>query len=390
MDSEIRILDLKEKTKKAFIKRNTSKREKQCIFFKYFFLCLFFVLFIIFCIYMLVINNTINIANRKIINEILNITKIYRNEHNQILDIIKNITLYQSNERKEMLNIINNKIINKTINETINEKLKLLKLITNNNKYQYEGAEKCLLNDPDSQYCIYHLIAPKKVVGKKIILNGQKTDGAYVTLDDFEDIKIAYSIGIENNIIFDKSLAERGIDVYMYDHTISKIPSNNSKFHWEQIGITGKTKTNDRLKTIEELIEKNGHTLEKNMILKIDCEGCEWDSLNDLPEKILYQFKYIIIELHFESRNVELYYNVLNKLHKSHQVFFLRCNGRDNIVKFGNNRFCKFPEISYVIRENNSFEEDDSIYPIYEYDFQGPNYYHNRLEMNLNILKVFS
>ena len=67
---------------------------------------------------MLVINNTINIANRKIINEILNLTKIYRNEHNQILDIIKNITLYQSNERKEMLNIINNKTINKTINET--------------------------------------------------------------------------------------------------------------------------------------------------------------------------------------------------------------------------------------------------------------------------------
>ena len=339
---------------------------------------------------MLVINNTINIANRKIINEILNLTKIYRNDHNQILDNIKNITLYQPNEGREMINSTNNKAINKTIYETINEKLKLLKIITNNNKYQYEGAENCLLNDPDSQYCIYHLIAPKKVVGKKRILNGPKTDGSYVTLDDFEDIKIAYSIGIGDNIIFDKSLAERGIDIYMYDHTIDRLPSNNSKFHWERIGITGKSQTNDKLKTIEELIEKNGHTFEKNMILKIDCEGCEWDSLNDLPEKVLHQFKYIIIEFHFQSKNVELYYNVLNKLHKSHQVFFLRCNGRNTIVNFGNNRFCKFPEISYVIRENNLFEEDDSIYPIYEYDGESPKSYQTRLEMNLNILKVFS
>ena len=265
----------------------------------------------------------------------------------------------------------------------------MLKIITNNNKYLYEGTERCLLNDPDSQYCIYHLIAPKKVIGKQKILNGVKRDGSYVTLDDFKDIN---SFGIEYNIIFEKSLVERGIDVYMYDHTISSLPKstqNNSKYHWEKIGITGKNKTKPYLKTLEELMERNGHMSEKNMILKMDVENCEWDSLKDVPEEVLKQFKYILMELHFETKDTELYYNVLKKLSKNHQVFHLRCNNRKVIVTFGNNRICKYLEVSYVIKENNTFDVDDTIYPVYEFDFEEAKPYSYGSEMNLNILKVF-
>ena len=48
---------------------------------------------------------------------------------------------------------------------------------------------------------------------------GNIYDGSYVMLDDFKNIKIAYSIGIGKKIQFDKALADKGIDVYMYDHT---------------------------------------------------------------------------------------------------------------------------------------------------------------------------
>ena len=187
-------------------------------------------------------------------------------------------------------------------NAMINQnKLTLLKIITNNNIFQYKGFEKCLMNDPDSLFCIYHLLAPKKVIGKNRILIGEKRDGCYVLLDDFKDIKIAYSFGISTMVHFDQSLADRGIDVYMYDHTINGLPYYNPKFHWSKIGIAGKNETNQELKSLEELIFINGHSLEKNMILKIDVEHCEWNSLKDLPEKIINQFKYIIIEYHFTT-----------------------------------------------------------------------------------------
>ena len=226
-------------------------------------------------------------------------------------------------------------------------------------------------------------------LGKERILIGEKKDGCYVLLNDFKNIKIAYSFGIFDKIQFDKSLADRGIDVYMYDHTIDNLPYNNDKFHWEKIGIAGKENTNEQLKTLEELIKNNGHSSEKNMILKMDVENWEWESLKDVSENILKQFKYILIEFHFRNDYLELYYNVIKKLNKNHQVFYLRCYNRHKIKLFGNNRICTALEVSYVIREGNVFYKDDSIYPISEFDFNETNQT-EEIDINLNILKLFN
>ena len=86
------------------------------------------------------------------------------------------------------------------------------------------------------------------------------------------------------------------------------------------------------------------------MILKIDVEYAEWESLSDITDNILSQFKYILLELHFydekESNETLLYYNVLKNLFKTHQCFYLRCANRYQIAYFGNNRICKYLEIS--------------------------------------------
>ena len=276
---------------------------------------------------------------------------------------------------------------------TLSDKLKLLKLYTNNNELRYKGLENCLIMDPDSQKCIYHLLVPKNAVGKKRILMGNKSegDGTYVILDDFKDIKIAYSFGISKNIQFDKALADRGIDIFMYDHSITNLPYNNSRFHWFKIGICGK-KPHKNLKDLDTLIQENNHTTEKNMILKLDVEHWEWPAINDLNENTLNQFKYILIEYHFFNGDFiesKLYYNVIKKISKTHQPFYVRCNGdRSKIINFGNNRICHIMEVSYIIRQNNIFTYDDTIYPIDEFEYIKQNM-NGKLEMNLNILKLF-
>jgi len=234
--------------------------------------------------------------------------------------------LYNNKTNNQIYEIFNENIF-------IFDKLNILKIITNNNPLIYKGYENCLISDPDNQQCIYHLIKSKKVVGKKRILLGEKGDGSYVILDDFENIKIAYSFGISNMIQFDNELAKRGIDVYMFDHTINSLPFNHSKFHWNKIGLAGLNESSNQLKTLEQLIINNGHINEFNMILKIDIEHCEWNSLKDLPDHILKQFKYIIIEFHFINPDNEgkLYYDVIKKLSKYHQVFpFSSCRKTEN------------------------------------------------------------
>ena len=103
---------------------------------------------------------------------------------------------------------------------------------------------------------------------------------------------------------------------------------------------------------------------------------------------ILRQFKYILIEYHFlESSKEELYYNVIKKVHKSHQAFHCRCQGIDNIAPLIN-IMCNYLEVSYIIRESYKFDKDDSIYPIFEFYFTGPRN-DDKPDYNLNILKLF-
>ena len=301
---------------------------------------------------------------------------------------------YYSENKTDLKNILETiqNLKNERQNITISDKIKSLKEITNNNELEYKGIKNCLENDPDSQHCIYHLITPKEVFGKKRILLGKKSDGdgCYVLLDDFQNIKIAYSFGIGRRIQFDNELANRDIDIYMYDHTINSLPYHNPKFHWKKIGLAGKKRKNKHMKTLEELILENGHSLEKNMILKMDIEHWEWESIIDLKEEVLCKFKYIAIEYHFkdekEYNQTQLYYEVIKKISKTHQAFYVRCNGDKSLkINFGNNRICHIMEVSYIIKKDNIFLKDESIYPIYEFDYIKPKVG----DMNLNVLKFF-
>ena len=276
--------------------------------------------------------------------------------------------------------------------KTIAEKVKLLKIITNNDVNEYRGMKNCLENDPEKLGCIYPYLTPKEVIGKQRILLGAKRDGCYVLLDDFQGVKIAYSFGISNNVIFDAELAKRGIDVYMYDHTIHRLPYENNKFHWKKIGICGTRTKSNVMKPLDVLIQENGHTSEKNMILKMDVEYWEFESIIDTKEETLKQFKYILVEYHFRDqkycKETDMFYQAIKKLYKTHQPYYIRCNGnRSNKVNFGNNRICHIMEVCYVIRKGNSFKKHETVYPMYEFDYSviQP----GRLEMNLNILKLF-
>lgn len=316
--------------------------------------------------------------------------KLYSISENTFKIINDNYNAKFNENIYEILNLLKYKTFNNTYYLNISEKLNLLKYMTNNNHLKYKGPMNCLIDDPNKQLCIYHLLSPKKVFGKKRILLGGKHDGSYVILDDFDKIEIAYSFGISYLVQFDKELADRGIDVFMYDHTIDSLPYENNHFHWKKIGICGKSSSENNLKTLEELIIENGHIKKNNMILKMDIEGAEWESLRDVPIKFLDKFKYILIEYHFLNPEADgqLYYDVLKKIHKYHQPFYFRCYKRNLIVNFGNNRICQFLEVSYVNRKNNTFLKDDSIYPLFEFDENDPNL-DGKTEMEVNILTLF-
>ena len=234
------------------------------------------------------------------------------------------------------------------------------------------------------------LFFPLKVLGLNKIRIGKNGDGGYIFLDDFENIRIAYSFGIGKEISFEKNLADKNIDVFMYDHTIKTLPFQNSKFHWKKLGLKGNYSNDNIFKTLPELIKENGHSNEQNMILKIDIENYEWEVFQNIPINYLNQFKYIVGEFHFlNSEKILKHFNVLKKLLFTHQIFHLHCNNCGNIIKFEEIELCDLLEISFVLKKQYKFENDNNIYPIEGLDYKNC---YNKKETSyiINYLKDFN
>jgi len=142
---------------------------------------------------------------------------------------------------------------------------------------------------------------------------------------------------------------------------------------------------NNNLKTLFEMIQENVHSNEKNMILKMDIEGGEWNILNEINSNILLKFKYIIVEFHINNTYLPIYSNVFKKLNKTHQIFHLHRNNCCGIIKFDGVYICAALEISYVIRENNKFILSSDNFPVKNIDF--PNI-KNRKDIN-DILNIY-
>jgi hypothetical protein len=166
---------------------------------------------------------------------------------------------------KRINHIIKFKYIEKDINKEI---IKRLDFVINKLKFIKQESESNKKLDNYNNNNIYYMLSIKEVLGYNKIRIGNNNDGGYILLNDLKNIKIGYSFGISREISFDKGLADKNIDVFMYDHTINKLPFENPKFHWKKIGLTGRN-NNDNMKTLPDLIEENGHSNEKNKVWSI-------------------------------------------------------------------------------------------------------------------------
>lgn len=156
---------------------------------------------------------------------------------------------------------------------------------------------------------------------------GRAHDGGYVMIRPFSAQKIAYSIGICDDVSWDKEMADYGYSIYQYDHTIEKLPEENEAFHWQKVGLTGLEET-DELKRLDTIIRENGHDKYDGMVLKMDIEGYEWDLLNTCNSGTLKQFDQIVMEIHSlnDVCNFDKIITGLEKLTATHAVVHVHGN----------------------------------------------------------------
>lgn len=211
------------------------------------------------------------------------------------------------------------------------------------------------------------LLTPYDILNFNKMRVGGPNDGGYVILDKLHTDQKIFSYGLSWNISFDLDLAQRGHDVYMFDHTISSLTVQHPLFHWFKEGISTQTDSLASLSTLGDHFKKLAHS-EQNIILKIDIEGAEWKVLEEVPLDVLLCAEQIILELHnFSKINDEAWYTTalgaLHKLSENFLLFHVHVNNCAPLVLINNIVIADVIEVSYIRKDLAISTSSQTIYP---------------------------
>lgn len=261
----------------------------------------------------------------------------------------------------KFVNIINSGQKLFTMNQNLEkliqtEKEVLYALAVQNNREYYEK--------------ICSLLQIRRPAGIPLKRFGRAFDGGYIMADCFSERTVAYSFGICDDVSWDRDLAERGIPVFMYDHTIAGLPESHPNFHFFPTGIG--TKRTKSIQTLSDILEQNGHARHGDLVLKLDVEGVEYDVVHACDERILNNFSQIVIEWHHilePSNNAVL--PVLEKINALFQCIHIH-GQRVPCARLGHKILPNFIEATYLRKKDFSFTDEsytgplDIDYPTFE------------------------
>jgi hypothetical protein len=213
---------------------------------------------------------------------------------------------------------------------------------------------------------ILRFLEPRKVIGYNKVRVGTLGDGGYVQIDDFAGIVHAFSFGISGNDDWDLGIAERGVSVEQYDHSVDRAPSSHPLLNFHRLKISTQRAPNTA--TLPDLVAKYSSHDRPDLILKIDIEGAEWDVFDAASEECLSRFSQILCEFHGLTLAKdpivrEKYRRVLEKLSKSFVAVHVHANNTGGLAVIFNVAVPRHIEITFVNRTRYELAPTHEVFP---------------------------
>ena len=134
--------------------------------------------------------------------------------------------------------------------------------------------------------------------GVELVRIGPERDGGYLVPDDLEGIRHVFSPGVSNESGFEAELADRGMQVFLADHSVDAPAVNHPRFVFDRrfVGCL----TDDRYITLDDWhAAKLGTDTDAELLLQMDIEGAEYETLLAASPRLLGRFRIMVIELHW-------------------------------------------------------------------------------------------
>ena len=156
--------------------------------------------------------------------------------------------------------------------------------------------------DEQARDFLFKELQPVKLANCELKRFGEKNDGGYLLCGNLlGGIGGAYSYGISGYDGWGCDVSrEFAVPVHQYDCFDLKRPvcaGGRTAFHEECIGPERATIDGRMFDNLESQFAKNGD-LAKRLVVKMDVEGAEWDTLLRTPDAVLQRIDQLTIELH--------------------------------------------------------------------------------------------
>ena len=134
--------------------------------------------------------------------------------------------------------------------------------------------------------------------GIELIRIGPENDGGYLVPDDLDGIRHAFSPGVSNESGFEAQLADRGMQVFLADHSVDRPAVAHPRFVFDKrfVGCL----TDERYITLDDWhADKLGADSDAELLLQMDIEGAEYETLLAASPRLLGRFRIMVIEFHW-------------------------------------------------------------------------------------------
>jgi len=133
--------------------------------------------------------------------------------------------------------------------------------------------------------------------GIPLIRVGPENDGGYLVPDDLDGIRRAFSPGVSTESGFEAQLADRGMEVFLADYSVDGPAVAHPRFVFDKrfVGCM----TDERFITLDDWVAaKLGADPDAELLLQMDVEGAEYETLLAASPHVLSRFRIMVIEFH--------------------------------------------------------------------------------------------
>ncbi len=133
--------------------------------------------------------------------------------------------------------------------------------------------------------------------GLELIRLGPDGDGGYLVPDDLEGIECAFSPGVSDESGFEADLAARGVRVFLADHSVDGPAESNPLFEFDKkyVGCL----EDDQFMTLDGWKQFRAPEYGGDLLVQMDIEGGEFETIMNLSPTLLSQIRIFIIEFHY-------------------------------------------------------------------------------------------